>query len=408
MPKRKTPEDYHALATQLGNIIWLGPDLPKNNATKTLWLCLICDHKFQAVYNNLSQGHGCPECAKEKRINTKRYSPDQYHQLAQECNFTWLGPKATSVLEPTGWQCKACNNTWQARHADIRRGKGCPECAKKNRAQKLCKKPAQYHQLAHDRKAEWLGPEVSNTTISTAWQCQTCGNIWQTSYAYLRASIGCPKCSIEKRANLRRISAKQYHRLAHKDNLIWLGPEVLTTVTNTTWRCQVCNCEWQACYHNIRKGTGCPNCKESKGESRIAQILDFLGVAYKRQKWFDKCRNVRPLPFDFYLPDYKTLVEYQGEQHYNLREKGIYSDPQDLKNLQYRDHIKADFAKENGLYLIVIPYTDFNNIESIVIDWLNSLQNKPTRMDKPPKGVKRIYKNKGNWMIATQLTLLDI
>ena len=58
-----------------------------------------------------------------------------------------------------------------------------------------------------------------------------------------------------------------------------------------------------------------------------------------------------PLPFDFYLVDYNTCIEFQGEQHYSLvynffgnhtKEESI----KKLKDIQNRDKIKKDYIEK--------------------------------------------------------------
>jgi Zn finger protein HypA/HybF involved in hydrogenase expression len=391
MSRKKTPQDYHDLAAQFGNISWVDFEFPKTTKDKTLWLCLSCSHEFQSNYNNIYHSHGCPECAKKKRAQTIRKKPDQYYQLANERDFSWLGPEVSGVMTPTGWQCKKCDHIWQARYSDIKSGRGCPPCGRAKAAAANRLGIDQYHQLAEKRQAIWLGPEVPNTNSDTTWQCQKCDNIWVSPYAYLRTATGCPKCGIKMRMNSRRITTSQYISLANERGFLWLGHKVETTITKTSWECQTCKNVWWASYHSVRKGTGCPRCVESKGEKKIAQILNALNISFEREKRFDRCRDKKMLPFDFYLPYYNILIEYQGEQHYILRKKGYYSDPEQLKERQRRDRIKAHFAQANGLHLIIIPYTDYERIGTIIIDRLTKVAGvSPLEYEDRPGGTRAV------------------
>lgn len=56
---RKTTKHYHDLANKRG-LRWLGPEVP-NVTTKTSWECQN-RHRWQAKYNNIENGTGCPEC----------------------------------------------------------------------------------------------------------------------------------------------------------------------------------------------------------------------------------------------------------------------------------------------------------------------------------------------------------
>ena len=131
------------------------------------------------------------------------------------------------------------------------------------------------------------------------------------------------------------------------------------------WWLGQCGHEW---YTSIacRKYCGCPICNESKGEKRIAEILDRLQIIYVREKRFKECKNKVSLPFDFYVPAYDLLIEYQGIQHYKEM-TGIRAKKDNLINIQYRDKIKKDYAINNHQFL-EIPYIDFDKIEKILYE----------------------------------------
>ena len=61
----------------------------------------------------------------------------------------------------------------------------------------------------------------------------------------------------------------------------------------------VCRHEYSIVAVSFLRGTRCAQCKESKGERLINQILADKGIKFQRQYKFDKCRHINPLPFDF-------------------------------------------------------------------------------------------------------------
>lgn len=111
-------------------------------------------------------------------------------------------------------------------------------------------------------------------------------------------------------------------------------------------------------------GQACPNCNanESLGEKRVKLFLDNNKIAYEQEKWFDDCRDVKPLPFDFYLPEFNICIEFNGEQHY----KDGHFEHSKLSYTQSHDVIKSNYCKINGMRLITIPYWEFNNIDTIL------------------------------------------
>jgi very-short-patch-repair endonuclease len=89
-----------------------------------------------------------------------------------------------------------------------------------------------------------------------------------------------------------------------------------------------------------------------------------MNVKYIKQKRFNDCRNKLPLPFDFYLPDINTCIEYDGEQHF--KEVNIFGGVDRFKNQRTNDNIKNIYCQEKNINLIRIPYWEILNIESVL------------------------------------------
>lgn len=111
--------------------------------------------------------------------------------------------------------------------------------------------------------------------------------------------------------------------------------------------------------------TSC-GCIKSKGELKITQILKEHNIIFEQQKTFDTCRfpDTNALArFDFYLPEYNTLIEYDGRQHFD-KNNPWYSEYNIL-----HDQYKNQWCKENNVPLIRIPYTKYETlcIEDLLI-----------------------------------------
>jgi hypothetical protein len=100
-------------------------------------------------------------------------------------------------------------------------------------------------------------------------------------------------------------------------------------------------------------GRGCPICKTSKGELVIKKWLDGNDIEYYHQHKFSDCKNKLPLPFDFYLPNDNTCIEYNGRQHY----EPIWGE-KDLGRVNLTDNIKKSYCEKNKIKLITIRYDD--------------------------------------------------
>jgi hypothetical protein len=235
----KTPADYHALATERG-FCWLGPEVPKVTIS-TWWECEE-GHRWKAHYNNIQQGTGCPVCA-----GTLPKTPQDYHALALERGFRWLGPQVPNIQTKTRWECEE-GHQWEATYGNIRHGRGCPFCAGN-----IPRVPADYHALAADIGFRWLGPEVPNTQTKTLWECEE-GHQWEAIFNSIQRGAGCPFC-----AGVAPRTPEDYHALAEERGFRWLGPEVPNVRTKTWWQCEEGHC-WEAVYDKVRQGRGCPAC----------------------------------------------------------------------------------------------------------------------------------------------------
>ena len=99
--------------------------------------------------------------------------------------------------------------------------------------------------------------------------------------------------------------------------------------------------------------------KHSVGVWNIINILEKNNIQYILEKTFDSCISPKgnKLPFDFYLPEYNQVIEYDGQQHYKI----AFGQNQNKLELQkIYDKIKNDWCKNNNIKIIRIPYTKKN------------------------------------------------
>ena len=120
--------------------------------------------------------------------------------------------------------------------------------------------------------------------------------------------------------------------------------------------------------------SGCPFCRESQGEKRIERWLKEHHYKFIRQKRYADCKDKRKLPYDFYLPDYNILIEYDGEQHFRVvrfNEMDWYDAVENFKRIKKHDRIKNRYANKNNIPLLRIEYWNFKIIELILDSLFN-------------------------------------
>ena len=105
--------------------------------------------------------------------------------------------------------------------------------------------------------------------------------------------------------------------------------------------------------------------KNSKWELFIQSYLENINIDFIPQKVFSDCKNKNNtcyLYFDFYLPYYNMIIEYDGQQHFEPIK--IWGGEEKLKRQQENDEIKNQYCKNNNINLVRIPYT--KNKEEII------------------------------------------
>lgn len=70
------------------------------------------------------------------------------------------------------------------------------------------------------------------------------------------------------------------------------------------------------------------------------------------------------MPFDFYLTDLNTMIEFDGIQHFE--EVEYFGGYEKLLETRFNDEIKNQYCKNNDIKLIRIPYYNYDKIENIL------------------------------------------
>jgi len=181
---------------------------------------------------------------------------------------------------------------------------------------------------------------------------------------------GCSVCGLEKRRQSRRKTnddfiskAKEVHGDKYnydKTNYEYSNQKVIIT-------CPI-HGDFPQIANDHLSGKGCFKCRESKGEKYVNELLTNNNIEFTPQYTFKDCSSISergfctPLPFDFYLPEYNTCIEYDGKGHFEPV-FGVKS----FESTQRTDKLKTDYCQKNGIKLIRIPYTiNLKNVEDYI------------------------------------------
>lgn len=110
----------------------------------------------------------------------------------------------------------------------------------------------------------------------------------------------------------------------------------------------------------------CRDCTRSKSnnEKMVEIWLKQHNIEYVEQYVYKDCYYKRPLPFDFYLPQFNTLIEVDGESHFKEVKFGGIDNKKAEKNFKTqlkKDNIKNKYCEAHHIPLIRITYEQINN-----------------------------------------------
>jgi hypothetical protein len=200
----------------------------------------------------------------------------------------------------------------------------------------------------------------TNRAKHAFWNCKclNCGKLYVVSGAKLREKYDycCKKCS-HPTINYQNLSGQQFAG--------WIVLEKAEVKNHAQYyKCKCLKCEeiFSIQGKNLKSGntTQCLSCsrktKNSKGENYILQILIKNKVNFK-QEYLQIIKN-RRLLLDFVILNQNNqiikMVEFDGEQHYNFKNKWFSED------LVIRDQLKNNWCQENNIK--PIRYRTINEI----------------------------------------------
>lgn len=370
MPKRLTKEDFIERAMLVhGNKY----DYSKVNYVDAhTKVCITCQEHgdfWQQPYSHLN-GKGCPVCGKEKNDNSKRLSQDVviermvavHGDFYDYSKFVYVDMHTKGVII-----CHIHGDFLQSAHEHIS-GQKCPICSGK---QKWTEE--MFLGMAHKKfgnKFIYHHNFVDSNTI-TKITCPIHGDFYTSPRNHLRSSFGCPKCAYDHLAKKQTYSFDLFIQKAKNkwgdtyDYSMINESNYINTKNKVPIICHKHGLFWQN-PNNHLYGQGCPHCKRSLGEDKVALFLDTHKIKYETQCIFNNnnilCKN-NYFRVDFYLPENNTIIEYNGQQHY--KEVLVFSE-RTLEQQKERDSALRQYCKESNINLIEIPYWDYDNIDGIL------------------------------------------
>lgn len=289
----------------------------------------------------------CDNCKKLFKQKSSEYNKHKNHFCSKKCHYEFFH----EIIS-----CENCG-----KNIDVKKGEKRKFCSFK------C--VLEYNSIHQPTNRETIkckncGKEFTSQISNNRKFCsQKCGYEWRSKHSEEYSHI-----------IIRKEKAKEkfYHEFYENDLhlKIDLLSNYIDSHTKIHCKCKKHSNDFFMPPHKILSGqSSCTKCSYSKGENDIKNYLEEKEIKYTQQKRFDDCRDIQPLPFDFFLDEYNILIEYDGEQHFHPVNWGGISD--ELAQKQYEsvvthDIMKNNYCRDKMIKLIRIPYYEKENIRDIL------------------------------------------
>ncbi|MCC0698589.1 hypothetical protein KGF42_03840 [Clostridioides sp. ZZV15-6383] len=395
--KKKTEHKYKYQVEKDGEYEYIknfraGEILPNGKQANRVYLQIkhkYCGNTYEvSVSHFINRRDGCPKCC-QKYENSFAYYIEQ--ELEEKLEKYWDSEKNTSnpyhiskcTKEKVWIKCTKTeyHNSYSSTCYNFINGNRCPYCTSKKIHPK-------------DSFAQYCIDTVDKNFMNNYWSIKNRINpfflsknsskkVWivcQEKKYHKDYEVSCDNFIKGKRCGYcRPQSGKKIHFRDsfgynnfdkvlswHGDNN--LSPFRVTLNSNKKYKfiCPKCSAVFKRAIRYVNtRGCYCFKCLKSEGEKKIEEWLIKKNISYKEQVEFNKLVGVKGgnLSYDFYLPKYKLLIEYQGEFHdgtANMQTEEQY------KRQQEHDRRKREYATTNGYELLEIWHQDFDNIEEIL------------------------------------------
>lgn len=318
-----------------------------NNHTKMKWRCLAKNHEWEATYNGIQRGSGCPYCWGKNFKHSHGYIQKEIEKMG----FELLSKKYKSINQKLEVKCKK-GHIWNPTFKNLRNGHGCPVCS----GRKVEMDVILY--FCKEKGIECLSEKYTDNKTPLKWKCSK-GHIWESTFYSIRyfKKHFCKICKKERKTTIEKVK-----KIAEEKGGKCLSGKIEKCDSKLKFEC--CNGHtWEALGSTIKRNW-CPYCANllSLSELKCKYILEQI-TGLK----FHKTRNELNgrLELDGYNPEHKLAFEYNGKQHYHKDSFYNKKSERFYKTIE-NDSKKRSICKQKGIKLLTIPYTANSNDENLI------------------------------------------
>lgn len=322
-----------------------------------------CGTVYEVRPNDFKNGCRCPNCNIKKKKDTNVFKKEVYELVGKE--YTVLG-EYVDWKTPVLIRHNKCGREYYVNPNNFKNGRRCK-----------CKDLIKCHKDYVNKLKERYGnsftllSEYKNVDGLIKVIGNECGHTFELQANNLLSRGRCPICSLEKKRKEATRTNEQYKKEVYdlvKDEYSVLG-EYTSVTSKIKMKHNICGHEYYVTPNNfLNKNRRCPLCNSSYANKKTYEILKSNDVNFENEYSFEDLHGVNNglLRFDYAIfnsdNDLLFLLELDGEFHFNkIMEDDHYDE------LVEHDKRKNKYCKDNNIKLIRIPYTQFDNIENIIL-----------------------------------------
>jgi len=309
-----------------------------NSQTKLSWEC-DSGHIWQANPDIIKGGTWCPKCAgKYKTI-------EDMNRLAEVRGGKCLSDQYLGAHTKLKWEC-AKGHIWNATPNNVQQEHWCIKCSGREK-----KSIQEMRDLAKSRGGDCLSEVYVNMNTKLLWECHK-GHRWWAKPNTIQQEHWCPICSGRDKKTV-----KDMKEIAEKRAGNFISEKYINDNTAHEWECAEGH-RWFATPNRIKQGTWCPECADNLSERICRQYFEQIfneKFPTRKPRWLKNSRGSR-MELDGFCKKLDLAFEYNGEQHYKLKEH-FHKSESDLSQRMQDDALKMELCSKHDVKLIEVPYT---------------------------------------------------
>ena len=278
----------------------------KNHITKLLIKCPK-GHEFMMSYNQFQSGQRCSVCANITRGNKLRNNYENVKKYIESFEgYTLLSEEYVNntsklkILCPKGHEFMKSYNSFQS-------GQRCTVCFNLNRGKSRLFSYEYVKKYIESEGYKLLSEKYQKSSVKLKIQCPE-GHEYMVKFNSFRQGCRCPMC-----ANTYPLKYEDVKRYIEEKGFILLSEKYVNSKTKLSIKCPNGHI-FERRFKEFRNYETCTKCNISLGESKIMEFLTNENIKFKYQKRYKEL-NPR-YSFDFYLPKYNLIIEFDGRQHF--------------------------------------------------------------------------------------------